>query len=86
MVAPAHLLGGVSISSCRHQDTSVGCEILFNTLRAQRTQVWGYGGGVFREMHLPGLPPPGCVAIGQSLSTLGPSFLIFFFFFLKRLE
>lgn len=80
-MAPAHLLIGVNISSCEHQDTSVGCEI-FNTLGTKNAGLGGMG-GVFREMHLPGLPLPGCVAIGQSLSLSGPQFPHLFFFFLK---
>lgn len=80
MVAPAHLLIGVSIFSCEHQDTSVGCEI-FNTPGTKNPGLglWGcvQGDGICQARH------PGCVAIGQSPPSLGPSFLSFFF---KRLE
>lgn len=43
-MAPTHLLIGVSISFCEHQDTSVGCEIV-NTLGIKNPGLGGTGVG-----------------------------------------
>lgn len=82
-MAPAHLLIGVNISSCEHQDTSVGCEI-FNTLGTKNAGLGGMGGCVQGDASARS-PTPWLCGHRPVASLSGPQFPHLFLFF-KRLE
>lgn len=83
-MAPAHLLIGVSISSCEHQDTSVGCEI-FNTPGTKNPGLGVMGGCVQGDASARSATPWLCGHRPVAFPLWAPVSSSFFFF-KKRLE